>query len=123
VIHGELWDKNVMLAKLLNGRMEVMFTDWKNAAINSPTVDLAFFILSSTNAELRTNHLRQLLEKYFFTFTENLKRFDLNLAKDFPEFSFEAFVADFEQSLIGAFFQVHELNLIKIRRNYSRATK
>ena len=44
IIHGELWDRNV----LLNDRDQTIIIDWKNAKLASATLDLAFLMLSST---------------------------------------------------------------------------
>ena len=44
IVHGELWDRNV----LLNDTYQVIVLDWKNAKLASATLDLAFLMLSST---------------------------------------------------------------------------
>ena len=44
IVHGELWDRNV----LLNDTDQAIVLDWKNAKLASATLDLAFLMLSST---------------------------------------------------------------------------
>ena len=44
IIHGELWDRNV----LLKNDHQAIIIDWKNAKLATATLDLAFLMLSST---------------------------------------------------------------------------
>ena len=71
MIHGELWEKNMMFAAenteeeddsaaVDNNKKnehdddaKIVVLDWKNAKIASATKDLAFFLLSSTSNSLR----------------------------------------------------------------------
>ncbi len=75
MIHGELWEKNMMFAAETTDEEEgdsatvdankqkndkhndddakIVVLDWKNAKIASATKDLAFFLLSSTSNSLR----------------------------------------------------------------------
>ena len=45
IVHGELWDRNVLLNDTDH---QVIVLDWKNAKLASSTLDLAFLMLSST---------------------------------------------------------------------------
>ena len=54
VIHGELWEKNMMFSENTDRDVDnkneddakIVVLDWKNAKIASATKDLAFFLLS-----------------------------------------------------------------------------
>lgn len=70
IIHGELWEKNVML----NSRMQVKVLDWKNTKVASATLDLAFLMLTSTSADIREDYTNQILEMYHQTFCETLHK-------------------------------------------------
>ena len=67
VIHGELWEKNMMFSENTDRDVDnkneddakIVVLDWKNAKIASATKDLAFFLLSSTSNSLRLVRSRQ----------------------------------------------------------------
>ncbi len=48
----------------------------------------------------------QILEKYFFTYQESLRKLDINFSKMFPHYQFDNFREDFESALMSAFLQV-----------------
>ncbi len=50
----------------------------------------------------------QILEKYFFTYQECLRKLDINFSKMFPHYQFNDFREDFESALMSAFLQVHD---------------
>ena len=45
ITHGEVWDRNILLNESTH---QAIVLDWKNAKLASATLDLAFFMLSST---------------------------------------------------------------------------
>ena len=49
VVHGELWDRNVMMCP----ENKVKILDWKNAKLASSTLDLAFLMLTSTTRHVQ----------------------------------------------------------------------
>ena len=57
IIHGELWEKNMLFGaattKEGDEELQSIILDWKNAKIASATKDLAFLLLSSTTNQLR----------------------------------------------------------------------
>lgn len=161
ILHGELWDKNILLhekalpsapkrstkkgadtrpdvTKLSNGscRIEdetqlkmiqdtsdtkdllaklpisVMLSDWKFTCIGSPTLDLATLILTTTpSQQFRADHTKDLLKKYFQIFTDVLKdRYQIPVAEKYPEFTFESFQKDYDNSLYGALLTVRSIS-------------
>jgi thiamine kinase-like enzyme len=84
-----------------------VITDWKYSSVSSPNVDLAFFLLSSTNLSMREKYTQDWLEQYYFSFTECLRaKFNIKLGNVFPDFDFDVFCMDFESHLYKAYLQV-----------------
>ena len=55
IVHGECWEKNILFRQGEEEEdIQCLVLDWKNAKIASATKDLAFFLMSSTSNELRT---------------------------------------------------------------------
>jgi hypothetical protein len=108
IIHGELWEKNMLFGEVSNegGEVEIqsILLDWKNAKIASATKDLAFFLLSSTSNSLRQNHIMDILQTYHTIFCDTLQTFGVNTAIC-GSYSFEDFYADYAMSTKGAFLQ------------------
>ena len=50
---------------------EVIFTDWQNVTVTSPSLDIAYFIQGSLPVETRRAHERELLDTYLSTLREN----------------------------------------------------
>ena len=73
IIHGELWEKN-MLFRAVDGKCKIL--DWKNAKIASATLDLAFFLFSSTNHMTILEHRDKIIECYHQNFSSLLKRLE-----------------------------------------------
>ena len=99
IIHGELWEKNILLRP---SDSQVMVLDWKNAKVATPTLDLAFLIYSSTNVELLgdNGHL-PFLEAYFRAFCATLDKLDGACVKP----TFRELERDFRLSLRDALLQ------------------
>ena len=74
IIHGELWDRNLML----NKENKVKILDWKNAKLASATLDLAFLMLSSTTFEVREDGTTDLLNSYLEVFNLTLEKFNVS---------------------------------------------
>lgn len=86
IIHGELWERNIMLDEENN----VKILDWKNTKLASSCLDLAFFLLSSTSSELRQKHTEELLTLYHETFSNILTNMKLDVeVPDIQELSDE----------------------------------
>eukprot|EP00095_Tigriopus_kingsejongensis_P008574 maker-scaffold167_size293163-snap-gene-0.9 protein:Tk08574 transcript:maker-scaffold167_size293163-snap-gene-0.9-mRNA-1 annotation:"uncharacterized oxidoreductase dhs-27-like" len=81
IVHGELWDKNILMRfEQLTQSLEVVFTDWKDLSIGSPCQDLAFLMLACTSKNLRVKHKNQILRKYFQTYCNVLRKFNIKLS-------------------------------------------
>lgn len=108
IIHGELWEKNILFGEMNMecGEVELqsILLDWKNAKIASATKDLAFLLLSSTSNSLRKTHIMDILRTYHTIFCESLEAQGVNTA-ECRSFSFEDFFADYAMSTKGAFLQ------------------
>ena len=98
IIHGELWDRNIMLDSSYNAKI----IDWKNAKLASATLDLAFLMLSSTNADVRDDSTEELLKNYHEIYVKTLAEIDTKI----PQPSLEELKEDYQISLQFATLQV-----------------
>ena len=100
IIHGELWEKNILFRPSDN---KCLILDWKNAKIATPTLDLAFLIYSSTNIGLLSSEAghRPLLETYHEAFCATLR----SLEPKCPEPTFSELEQDFKRSSKDALLQ------------------
>ena len=119
IIHGELWEKNMLFGSQEAADAEVpsIILDWKNAKIASATKDLAFLLLSSTTNQLRQEFLVDILKTYHTIFCKSLNILGVNTA-DCQGLSYEEFFADYAMSTKGAFLQsvcvlVQEMSFMK----------
>jgi len=104
IIHGELWEKNLLYRhgdSSTDDDLSCVILDWKNAKIASATKDLAFLVLSSTNNLLRTESLSDFLHLYYSTFVATLTQ----LGVDLGDHTYEDFYEDYRLSMKGAFLQ------------------
>ena len=62
IIHGELWDRNLLMVD-----KKVKILDWKNAKLATATLDLAFLMLTSTTSDIRDAYSKDLLNTYHKT--------------------------------------------------------
>jgi len=108
IVHGELWEKNMLFRdsedEHFKSTLECVVLDWKNAKIASATKDLAFLLLSSTTNQLRKESLDLILRQYYTTFCETLEILNADLLKG-NGLTFEDFYADYKISTKGAFMQ------------------
>ena len=89
---------------------DVMLSDWKWSTVGSPTFDLATLMLSATpSKEFRDAYVKPLLQTYHRVFTGALSsRYGL----EYPSFTCEDLVKDYEMSLHGAFLKVSRINYV-----------
>ena len=89
---------------------DVMLSDWKWSTVGSPTFDLATLMLSATpSKEFRDAYVKPLLQTYHRVFTGALSsRYGL----EYPSFTCEDLVKDYEMSLHGAFLKVSRINFV-----------
>jgi len=124
IIHGELWEKNMLFRHQASpsnhkeddqdirssntsnqgSELETIVLDWKNAKVASATKDLAFLLLSSTTHELRKASLDLILRTYHRIFCESLEMLGCNVQKCHG-LSYKEFFADYAVSTKGAFLQ------------------
>lgn len=108
IIHGELWEKNMLFRdsedEHFQAALECVVLDWKNAKIASATKDIAFLLLSSTTNQLRKEYLNDILRRYFSTFCETLAILNADLL-NCKGLTFEDFYTDYKVSTKGAFMQ------------------
>jgi len=108
IVHGELWEKNMLFKdgedEHFQPRSECVVLDWKNAKIASATKDIAFLLLSSTTNQLRKQYLEDILRSYYSTFCETLGILNADLL-NCKGLTFEDFYADYKISTKGAFMQ------------------
>jgi len=108
IIHGELWEKNMLFRdgedEHFQPTVECVVLDWKNAKIASATKDIAFLLLSSTTNQLRKLYLDDVLRSYYTTFCETLEILNTDLL-NCKDLTFEEFYKDYTISTKGAFMQ------------------
>jgi len=108
IIHGELWEKNMLFRdgedEHFQPTVECVVLDWKNAKIASATKDIAFLLLSSTTNQLRKLYLDDILRSYYTTFCETLEILNTDLL-NCKDLTFEEFYKDYTISTKGAFMQ------------------
>jgi len=108
IVHGELWEKNMLFRNSedehFKHTLDCVVLDWKNAKIASATKDLAFLLLSSTTNNFRKESLDVILQKYYSTFCETLRILNPDLLKC-DGLTFEDFYLDYKISTKGAFMQ------------------
>ena len=87
-----------------------MLSDWKWSTVGSPTFDLATLMLSATpSKEFRDAYVKPLLQTYHRVFTGALSsRYGL----EYPSFTCEDLVKDYEMSLHGAFLKVSRIDYV-----------
>jgi len=108
IIHGELWEKNMLFKdsedEHFQSALECVVLDWKNAKIASATKDIAFLLLSSTTNHLRKEYLDDILRRYYSIFCETLAILNADLL-NCKGLTFEDFYTDYKVSTKGAFMQ------------------
>uniref|UniRef100_A0A1B6JDW9 CHK kinase-like domain-containing protein n=1 Tax=Homalodisca liturata TaxID=320908 RepID=A0A1B6JDW9_9HEMI len=73
--HGDLWINNILFKHDDTGEIvDVKFIDYPVVRYTSPATDLAFFIWSSANEEVRENKLEELCEVYIETLNSTLEQ-------------------------------------------------
>jgi Ecdysteroid kinase-like family len=105
--HGDLWINNLMFHYHNGKPKHVKFVDLQTIRHTNLSCDILMFLYSSTEAELRHNHLDCLLTIYRESLISNLreyleKNFSLELATLEEEFTFESIKKEFAiRSLYG----------------------
>jgi len=100
VTHGNLIAEN-----LLYKDRSMVAVDWKCCGLGSSMKDIAMLLTSSSSSSTREVHTRQLLESYYFIYCQTLAKLGVNVKIEYPEFTIEALVEEYQRCLFGAFLQ------------------
>lgn len=67
----------------------LVLIDWQLSRYASPVLDLAYNIYTSSDKDLRDNHLERLLDQYYKTFSEFVQRLGSRPEQLFPHEEFQ----------------------------------
>ena len=77
--HGDCWSNNVMFKHDAFGKIkETCLIDFQMPKYGSPAQDLYYFLLSSTNYELKIKHFDYFIKYYYNELSEHLKLLNYN---------------------------------------------
>ena len=103
VLHGDAWSNNV-LYRYENEKSEqpseIALVDWQYAAIGHPSMDILFYLLSSTSSPMRHRYFDQLLVEYFTTLKLALGKLGIDL--DSEGYNFNQFKIETKQHAVWA---------------------
>lgn len=89
--HGDCWVNNMMYN--YDGDEptpnDIRLIDWQLCRYVSPILDLSYFIFICTDEELRKKHFEELLDVYYKSLSEYLKRLGGDVERQFPRDAFE----------------------------------
>ncbi|PSN35714.1 hypothetical protein C0J52_24224 [Blattella germanica] len=75
ICHGDCWNNNILFRYRESRKVEDMrLLDLQVARYASPTIDILHFLYTSTHAELRRQHLDDLLETYHRTLCDTVRK-------------------------------------------------
>jgi len=100
ICHGDPWFNNMMF-KYKDGKKldDIIFIDFQLVGYVSPTLDLVYFLASSTTGQLREKYLPHILTLYHTTFISMVNRLGVMV-----DFSYEDLLEDFRKA------RLHGLN-------------
>ncbi|KOC71093.1 hypothetical protein WH47_01736 [Habropoda laboriosa] len=79
IIHSDFWVNNVMFHRSDNGKIDdVKFVDFQIYLYGSPVRDLIFFLYSSVDIEVTENQIEDLMDLYFESLVNTLKKMGCN---------------------------------------------
>lgn len=96
ISHGDFYINNVMFRHSIDGNpVGIKIIDFADASYEICLIDLPYFLMSNCNKEVVAKHIDELLNIYYHTFVELLKRFGIDVTSYTRE--------DFDQQLkVGA---------------------
>lgn len=94
---------------------KVLITSWAMANVGSPLMDMAMLMLSSFSKQDRSEHTKQLLDTYHFTFCSTLARLGVDQIKVFPMFTIDHVIEEYDRCLFVAFHQAICLMMEQIK--------
>ncbi|KAF4701393.1 hypothetical protein FOZ62_007871 [Perkinsus olseni] len=75
VAHEDMWSNNIMTHQREDGTMEIAIVDHQFPEVDTPTVDIVFFIFCSMAVDERRAHLKDLVHLYAETFAAASKEY------------------------------------------------
>ena len=120
--HGDFWTNNIMFKYDEEGAIQdFAMIDWGNVGWRSSVLDLQYLIYSSTQHDLRKDHLQEVQMLYYNTFTSAAT----NLGAALPHWHFEDFLTEWRnKAVISMIFGVI-VNLVTLSafgRKFQRGT-
>ncbi|EDS41970.1 Juvenile hormone-inducible protein [Culex quinquefasciatus] len=84
--HGDCWINNVMYSYTNDSLIpnEIRLLDWQLCRYTSPVYDLMYFICVSTDESMRAKYYNQLLDIYYQSLGDHLRRLGGDPDKQFP---------------------------------------
>ena len=83
ITHGDSWTMNIMFRYDDGNRpTDALLIDWQIARLGHPSVDLCYFLFSSTSSAFRHEHLDGLLIEYFSILKCSLFKLGIDLGKE-----------------------------------------
>lgn len=78
--HGDCWTNNILFSYDKNGKVkDIRFVDFQLVTYKSPVVDLHYFMATSPTVEIRKNHVDTLLNTYYESLINELRKLNHNL--------------------------------------------
>ncbi|XP_055296586.1 uncharacterized protein LOC129565593 [Sitodiplosis mosellana] len=85
IIHGDVWQNNIMFSCDKSGKpIEMCFLDWQCSKHVSPIIDIVYFLFCSTTKELRDVHYEHLLKVYYDSLAAHTRRLGSDVEQLFP---------------------------------------
>ncbi|KAF5293348.1 hypothetical protein FQA39_LY02833 [Lamprigera yunnana] len=111
--HGDFWCNNIMFHYKHNGTLhKAVFIDYQLSYFTSPVVDLHYFLVTSTNVEVKRRHMNAIISLYFKRLILNLHEFGVNICTTFEElfdeFKQRSFIGMATMSLALVLFKAPE---------------
>jgi len=100
VTHGNMSSESILIKD-----NKVLITSWAMANVGSPLMDMAMLMLSSCSKQARSEHTKQLLDTYHFTFCSTLARLGVDQREVFPMFTIDKVIEEYDRCLFVAFHQ------------------
>ncbi|CAO1438719.1 unnamed protein product [Diamesa tonsa] len=80
--HGDLWINNMMFKYDAEGNIiDIVVLDFQYCCLASPTLDLIYFILTSTKNELRFDQFDELVQFYYYQLRDLLLKMNFDMSK------------------------------------------
>lgn len=120
--HGDFWTNNIMFKYDEGGAVEdFAMIDWGNVAWRSPVVDLQYLIHTSTQKDLRRDHLKEIQMLYYDTFTSAAA----DLGAPLLHWGFGDFLTEWQRTAVAGLalgILVNLVTLSEFGRKFQRGT-